>query len=201
MSGVQLASATEICNFALSHLGAGEISNFETEKSPKAVACRRFYDVALKATLRDFPWPFATKIAALGLVAEDPNEEWGFSYQYPVDCLKIRRILSGNRVDTQDTRILYKIAGTEIFTDKSQAVAEYTAITDDPLRYPPDFVLAFSLRLAAYVAPSVTGGDAFKLGDRVMQLYQIEISRAEATALNEETSDPQPDSSFILARN
>src|SRR5688572_11149621 len=106
-----MASETEIANLALSHLGVGkEIANLETERSQEAVACRRFYDTARDATLRDFSWPFATKIAVLGLIEADPNDEWDYSYRYPSDCLQLRRILSGVRNDTRDSRVPFKLA-------------------------------------------------------------------------------------------
>src|SRR5665648_440114 len=98
-----MSSATEICNMALGHLASGkEIANLETERSAEAIACRRFFDSARDAVLRDFSWPFATKIKALSLIEEDPNSEWAYSYRYPTDCLNFRRILSGTRTDTRD---------------------------------------------------------------------------------------------------
>jgi len=200
-----MASSTEICNLALSHIGVGkEIANLETEKSEEAAACRRFYDTARDEVLRDFTWPFATVMATLGLIEEDPNDEWSYSYRYPSDCLMFRRILSGQRTDTRDTRVPYKIAqdssGTLIFTDQENAECEYTIREDDPLRYPPDFVLAFSFLLASYIAPRLTGGDPFKLGQRALQLYALQISKAQANAKNEEQPDIEPDSEFTRAR-
>jgi hypothetical protein len=199
------SSKTEICNIAISHLGsANEIANVETEASQEAASCRRFYDTALKATLRDFPWSFAAKIAEMQLVEEDPNDEWAYSYRYPSDCVRLKRILSGSRTDTNDTRISYKIirddSGLLILTDKENAELEYTKLETDPLVYPHDFVIAFSYRLAHFVAPRITAGDKFKLGDRALQFYLYEISRAESTGLNEEQADVHPDSEFIRTR-
>jgi hypothetical protein len=200
------ASDTEICNIALSHLGVGkEIANLETENSNEANACRRFFDTARDATLRDFPWPFATKFADLSLVEETPNDEWAYSYRYPSDCVRLRRVLSGNRTDTPDTREPYKIAqdasGLVIFCDKEDAEIEYTVREEDPILYPMDFVVAFSYRLAAMIAPRVTSGDRYKLGPAAMQAYLIEISKAESSSLNEEQADKHPDSEFIRTRS
>lgn len=201
-----MASSTEICNMALSHLGIGkEIAALESERSQEAEACRRFYSTAQDATLRDFPWPFATKIAALALVEEDPNSEWGFSYQEPSDCLGLRRILSGIRNDNRQSRVPYRRAygdsGAVIFTDAEDAEIEYTIRVTDPLRYSPDFILAFSLRIASYIAPRVTGGDPFKLGTRAMSLYEYELSKARSAAVNEEQDEEVPESEFIRGRD
>lgn len=201
-----MSSSTEIANLALSHLGIGkEISNIETDQSKEAVACRRYYTIARDATLRDFNWPFATKIAALGLVEEDPNSEWDFSYQQPSDCLKPRRILSGIRNDPRDSRVPYRLAqsdaGNVIFTDKEDAELEYTLRVEDVTYYPPDFVLALSYRLAGLIAPRITGGDNFQIGERAKNEYKAEISSAARTSLNEEQVEQDPDSEFIRARD
>ena len=91
-----MASKTEIGNLALSHIGIGkEVANIETEQSAEASALRRVYDTALRKTLRDFNWPFARVIADLGLIEEDPTDEWDFSYRVPSDCVSFRRIPSG----------------------------------------------------------------------------------------------------------
>lgn len=200
-----MASKTEICNLALAHLGVGkEIANVETERSQEATACRRFYDTARDATLRDFNWPFASRIVSGELIEEEPNDEWNYSYRVPVSALRIRRIISGTRNDTRQARVPYKIAqdaeGQLYYTDQESAEIEITYREDNPAMFPPDFVLALSFRIAMYVASIVTGGDPFKLGDKARQMYAAEISRAAATSVNEEQADEEPDSEFIRVR-
>lgn len=202
------ASDTEICNLAISHLGiAKEIANLETDPSAEAAACRRFYETARDQTLRDFIWPFATKFVALGLVATNPPEidqEWTYSYRLPSDCLKFRRIISGIKPDTRQSRIPYQLAqdtqGLLVYSNQPNAEAEYTKRETDVSRFPADFVQALSLRLAAYAAPRLTGGDPFKLAGRALQLYEWEITRARASAANEQQEPEEPDSEFIRAR-
>lgn len=200
-----MSSETEISNIALSHIGnSKEIQNLQTDRSAEGSACRRFYTPALEESLRDFAWPFTTKIADLGLVEEDPNDEWNFSYRYPSDCEMFRRILSGIRNDTRQSRVTYKIGrdsqGLLIFTDQEDAQAEYTVREDDPDRFPSDFVMAFSLLLASYIAPRVTNGDPFKLGVRAFELYAFSIAKARNNALNEQQDDEPPQSEFIRGR-
>lgn len=199
-------TSTEIANLALTHLGVGkEIANLDTERSAEALVMRRIFEMCKDAALRDFPWPFATKIAALVLVEEDPTDLYKFSYRYPTDCLMLRKIYSGVRNDTLATRVNYKIiqdsSGRLIYTDREDAEAEYTVRITDHERFTPDFVWAFSLRLAAYAAPRLTGGDAFKLGDKAFQMYQFEIGKSESTARNEEQAEENPDSEFITVRD
>lgn len=200
-----MASKVGIVNEALSHLGISkEIANLDTEASQEAATARRFYDVALKGTLRAFNWPFATRFATLALVESDPTEEWNYSYRYPTDCLKVRRILSGTRNDTRQSRVPYIIAsdsqGKLIFTDEENAQIEYTLLAEDPQFYPDDFELAFSYYLAHLMAARVTGGDQFKLGDKAARLFLLEISRAQSAAANEQQDEEIPDSEFIRER-
>lgn len=200
-----MATNSEICNLALSHLGVGTtISDLETERSEEAIACRIFFETARDATLRDFAWPFATKFSALALVEEDPTSEWDYSYRYPSDCLMIRRIISGTRNDTRQSQETYKIGqddtGLLIYTDKEDAEIEYTCSASTSHRYPPDFLLAFSFRLAVYIAPRLTGGDPFKLGERCMQQYLMEMTVAKSSVINEEQPEEEVQSEFIRAR-
>lgn len=124
------------------------------------------------------------------------------------------------RVMTAQSRIPFRIqsddAGLLIYTDiapsapiaaTASALAqpglpqlEYTIEADDPTRYPSDFSQAVAFLLASYIAPRVTGGDKFKLGQRALQLYQWAMPRASANAGNEEQADQLPDSEAIRAR-
>lgn len=199
-------SDNEICNLALSHIGSGEeIANLESESSPEARACRRFFKVVRESMFRAMAWPFATQILALGLIEEDPNSEWDFSYKYPVDAAWIRRILSGQRTDDRNSAVPYKIiqgeAGLLLLTDKEDAEAEITLKVDDPSRFPSDFALCFSLRLGFYIAPRLVGTNSLKVRDAINAIYKIEMSRAAYAAANEEKADMNIESEFITVRS
>lgn len=198
-------SNTEIANLALSHLGWGkELGSLDNDRSAEASACRRFFETARKATIRDGQWPFATKIADLTLVEENPNDEWGFSYVYPTDCLGMRRILNGTRNAALDEKTPFRVAQDSstkvVFTDMSDATAEYSVDVDNYEIFPEDFILAFSFRLAAYIAPRVTAGDPFKLGVDCLKKYKLELSIASANAWNEQQDEALPESEFIRGR-
>jgi len=199
-----MASKTEICNMALSHISNKEIADYDTESSEEARVCRIFYPTAYLATLRDFFWPFATRTKSLTLIEENPTTEWAYSYRYPTDCVDIKRILSGIRNDTRQSRVPFQISnddvGTLILCDQVSAYAEYTVNNVSTERFSPDFLLAFSYRLANYLAPRLTGGDPFKMQEKVMALYKIELSKAKANALNEGQPDEEPLSEFQRIR-
>lgn len=200
-----MASKTEIANLAISHLGIGkEIANIENEQSQEAAACRRFYETAKEATLSDLDWSFATKEAVLNLIEETPEGEWLYKYIYPSDCVNMRRIVSGFRVDTQSTRLPFKVSseGTQkvIITDKEDASAEYTRNVNDPNLFSAEFTLALSFRLASYIAPRLTGGDPFKMKEEMLLQYELELGKAKKKNMNEETPDTKPESEFITTR-
>lgn len=196
---------TKISNLALSHLGSSKtIANFDTERSAEANACREYFDTCVEEVLQGFHWPFATKIASLGLLETDPNSEWAYSYQYPSDCLDIRRILSGTRDDSKDTEIKYRVLGDDtgkvIYTDKDDAEAEYTMNITDPARWSADFATAVSFLLAAYIAARVTGGDPFKKGTQCFQMFQMKMPKVQARQANEQKYEREPVSEFERVR-
>lgn len=200
-------SITEICNLALSSLGTGEdIADYATEDSEEARACRRFYELARDNVLRDFPWSFATKKGiALNLIEEDPNDEWGYSYRYPSDCINLRRILSGMRNDTRQSRISFEIGadddGRLIFTDMEDAECEYTFRNENVSQYPLDFIEALAYRLASLIAPRIAGGNSVTKRNEMMQLYMLALSKAQKTTAMEMQPDEEPQSEFIRARD
>lgn len=204
------SSAIQVCNFALSHLGVGKAISSLDESSKEAEACNLFYEPARDEMLSSFVWPFATKNLALGLVSTKgdtahPTTEWYYSYRYPADALYLQKILSCIRNDNRQSRVPYELAadstGTLIFTDQQNAVIRYTStLGQNPARWAPDFAFALSYRIAAYVAPRVTGGDPFKVGQLALQMWKMSLAQARASAANEIQVDEQPDAELIRAR-
>lgn len=199
-----MSSEIEICNMALSHLGQEKgIASF-VERSAAANACSQFYQITRDMVLRAFPWPFATKIQALALVKKNPNDEWGYSYRIPSDCLQTRKIQSGCRNDDKSTRIRFRISSDDtgglILTDKEDAILEYTQKITDSQRFSPDFTIALSRLLAFHIAPRIIGQDPFKLGEKSISVYESMIGQVEAKAYDEEVDDEMPDSEFIRER-
>lgn len=200
-----VSSTAEIANMAISFLGIGkDIANLDSENSAEAKACRRFYENDRDIVLGDFPWPFATVFADLALVETDPTDEWGFSYRYPSDAVRIRRILSGVRNDTQDSRIRFRkgkdSAGILIYTDQADAVIEYTQLVTAVELYSPDFVKALAYLLASSVASRLTAGDPYKFQTRCMQFYKEQIASAQIGEVEEEQPDVPVESEFIRSR-
>lgn len=202
-----MADLLAMYNVALRAVANGvEVQN-ENENSAAANACRRMYPTARDQVLGDFPWPFATITAALGLVATRPNPNWLYSYRYPADCVKAQAIASVTwmtRNPGSGQIIPYAIGadteGSLIYCDLVNASLTYTQRITEPGRFSSSLARAVAFQLAYLIAPSVTGGDPSRLGDRAYQLYLSAVSQAQADALNETQPDPQPDAEWISDR-
>lgn len=216
MSTVIPSSITQevICNMALGHLKiTRQIGNLTNDQSAEAVACRTFYNIVKQEMLEDFKWPFATKQGALALVQSAPfpvdsfgDSEWQYAYEYPADCVNFKRIISGVRNEARSDRVPFRIFlnpadNTKlILTDMYQAFGEWTTNMATEDMFSAAYAMALSLKLAAVIAPMVTGGDPFKLGDRALKLYDLQLIKAQGNALNEEQVEMEPESEFVLAR-
>jgi hypothetical protein len=199
------ASATEIGNLALAHLGSGVQIASLTERSAEARAVSLWYAQTRDEVLGAFPWPFALRTVELGLVQENPTDEWGFSYRYPAAALTIWRIVGFDRIgrgvlewncwpwaavlSPPPFRVLSDDLGQLVYCDLDAVTVEYTVRLETVERFPADFVNAIALKLAEHMGPLVTKGDQFKLGARAGQLYVAALAAAQARAANEERAD------------
>lgn len=206
---MNVEAEVDICNLALSHLGVSvEIADLATERSKEAKACRRFYDVVRDEVLRDFDWPFAKTTEALALVEDFSgvsDSDWTYAYRYPADAIAIRRVILGGagRMEVQSSKVRYLLgrdgSGVLIYTDLADASVEFTYREIDVTRFPPDFIAAFSHLLASRIGPRIAG-DKIKLVEAQLPLYDYEIRKARANALNEQLPDVEPESEFLRAR-
>jgi hypothetical protein len=87
-----------------------------------------------------------------------------------------------------------------IYTDRASAQAEYSAVQGGVNEDSSSLALAQSFLLAFLMAPGVTGGDPFKLGDRAAKSYAGIINSAKAKDAAEEQRDQPPDAIWIRGR-
>lgn len=164
------AANVSVVNRALIRIGARTIANLDTEQSREADAARVIFEDELKATLRDFPWAFATKYAStLTRVAGTPtvpaNLDWIYSYRYPSDAVFIRRLVTvgvGRAFDPAPAnfRAGNDTTGGLLYTDVVNPTIEYTARIPCAVgRADALFRDAFAWRLAACLAASLAQVD------------------------------------------
>lgn len=99
MGTASINSEVGICNQALARMGSTQMITSFNDQSNEAAQCAVFYPSDRDAMLSDFPWPWAEGYSNLVQVAgpettgKRANAQWLRSYRYPVDCLKMRRVV------------------------------------------------------------------------------------------------------------
>jgi hypothetical protein len=95
-----MTTDVDICNRALSEIGARVLVTSMSENTPQGKQCLLQYAPMRKQVLRAAPWGFARKTIALtrlGLLTDDPPASpypWLAKFAYPDDCLKVHYILA-----------------------------------------------------------------------------------------------------------
>lgn len=184
----------DICNMALSHIGArSAISDFQ-EASVEAQQCRLLYAPARDAVLREHPWNFATRRQALAEMNRDAVG-WGYGYALPTDCLVARSLVT-DRPDLPP--IPFEVLGDALYTDQEQAVLTYTSRVIEVRLFDPMFVVALSWRLALDLVPSITGSKTIQ--QTIQRIYRNEIAAAQAADSAEGAADRVHAVDWIRAR-
>lgn len=195
-----MTSEVRIANMALSHLGCrGRISSL-TEASEEARQVSLHYDAARDETLAAAAWPFAAKRKALALYAGETPPDFGYAFEYPVDCLAPRAILGfpGARPPRFETGVDETLSRRLIYADVPDPVLHYTARVTNPALYTPHFAGALAFRLAAAVAIPMTG--RHELAQALYNLYSRAVDEAAAMAANASMDAPQADAEWIRDR-
>jgi hypothetical protein len=208
-----LSASTRLVNIALSRIGVtARLTSLATDESVEADQARLIYKTEIDATLRAFPWPFATAYADLvhegGVDADDPvNGDWTHSFRLPADSVFARRIVKpalkrGEDPDPipfrtfadEDRQLLYtdepgvQIAIEAEWEDEADYVVEleYTKRIDCPAsRGDAVFRSCAAWRLAAALAVAL--GKDPKEFVRCMQMFASELPRAEVVSSREQT--------------
>ncbi|MCH8816091.1 MAG: hypothetical protein IH957_13565 [Chloroflexi bacterium] len=205
----RFATATEIANMALSHLGKDTIEN-RTEQTPEGEQVRIWYDYSRRMVLEVYDWNFARGRLTAALhgdtiseTATDPMAGvWGYRYQYPNDCVMMRKIQnpSAPPADAIPFEVELNLDRTQrsILTDQEDAVLVYTADIENTDLFSGLFVLAFSHLLASHMAFALTG--KVKIADGQMNKFRGVLPAATAASANEAVSAPPRDVDWIRDR-
>lgn len=218
-----MASEIEVCNLALSNIRAGSINSF-TEGSLQAQICKLKYSILRDRCLREIPWQFNHKIRALASSTTDIFN-WAFAYQYPVDCLKINRLvgafeeLPAGSVDVVsrrlDSRVIplkdirrqipYEVFNFDdnklIGSDQPELRIDFASKVTDPNLFSDDFIMALSHLLASEMAIPIVGAELGRaLRSDSLQLYRQYLASAISTDQNDQYFMPS-ESDYVTIRN
>lgn len=189
-----MASVAQICNMALSHIGAdARVSSISPpDGSVEAGHCATFYDQARTEMLEPGAWPLSLKREALAAVI-NASTAWAYAYAKPSDCLRPLRMLSpsgGVSVFRQEAPLpasdndsaLFEVEGTTLYSNEPDAVLLYVRDVTDTTKFTPSFVAALGYLLASYLAgPIIKGGEGMKVGDAMRQ-RAMSLATMSATA-------------------
>jgi hypothetical protein len=204
-----IVASTRIANVALSYIGISQqIGDLVTEQSREAATMRLHFGDAVDATLREFAWPFATRYAALTLVAGTEtvaaNRDWQYAYRAPTNMAQARRLVRegigrGHDPSPPTFRVGSDDTGALIFTNEADVVLEYTlrlacpAVAGDAL-----YREALAWRVARAVAPALTRDE--KIALNAWAKYLDVLRTAETPAAAEAQEPPDEDAEWIKGR-
>ena len=212
-----MTSEIEICNLALSNIRAGSINSFD-ESSLQAQVCKLKFALMRDRCLRDTVWNFNRTIKALALINVDIYN-WAYAYSYPINCLKIHRIIPNYEEMTGDGAVISRetlpISGNrrqipyETFNFNNVKVIgcndtslhiDYAMKIENTNLFSDDFVIAFSHLLASEIVISLVGVEKGRqLRSDSVELYQEYIRSAIASDMND-TYLQATESEYVTSR-
>lgn len=198
-----MAASIEVCNHALTKLGADRITGL-TDESKGARAIAAVYDRLLAAELQRNRWTFAMKRASLPALVEVPL--WGYSlaYNLPVDCMSLVWVEGAAQALglsdlLEDSQAPYMIEGRKILTDLPAPLRiRYVSMVEDATKWDPSFWDAFAARLAFEICEDVT--QSTSKADKLWGEYRTSIAQARRLAAIQGPPQSLPDDSWLLAR-
>lgn len=199
-----MASHVLMANTAIGMVGSSQFINSLDDRSKEARVCKQFFDLALDLVLQDFPWTFATKIVPLADVGS-PAAPWGYRYQYPNDCLKLRRVFPAGGAYYLGTlsknkgiphKVISDAAGQlkGILCDAESAWAEYTFRNTLPGMYSPAFIAAFGMKLATFICTPLSADLKYaNLADQNYKKLLLEAAALDQSENQEDVSNDDGD--------
>lgn len=186
-------SSVQISNLALARIGIMQGIDDLDEASDEARACNLHFEACRDDLLCALDAPFARRTAGLGLVANDPEGGWAYSYRLPSDCLVARTI--GHKVAF---KITGDASGGLLYANTNPATLIYTARIADVALLPHDVALLLASRLAVDIAPALARTDAVVA--RAKQRYDSDMVAATTTRQNEPEQNTPPEAEAVAER-
>lgn len=174
-------SKTEICNKALTLVGANPIVSL-TDETQNARIINRVYELSLKSILSEAPWVFALKRTLLAQSAD--TLEWydddeNYLYVKPNDMIRAFR--------ASDRDAFWKQHADYIVSDTADLGLEYTYFLDQPSKYSTSFVEAFVDKLCSDIAFMVLNSKT--VAENYLEKYE-KVTLAKALAENAQIGTP-----------
>jgi len=194
-----MPSKTEIANGALRLVGAGRVTNVDTDGTPKAQTVLDLYEDVRKELLRSHNWNFATKREKLAQSSTTPEFEFDYAYPIPSDWIRTKSVTDN---DAGYSTILYRMefVGSQrcIVCSADQVYLRYIFNAEDPNKYSADFVRAFELLLGRDLALPITASRTLRAD--LDAEYKRVISQAKSTDSQGQFPELRPRGSWANSR-
>jgi hypothetical protein len=196
-----VATQVEICNAALTHLGAKTLVTSLAENSKEAQRLAAVWNSARDKLLTAHRWGFARRQIALALAAGASVAGWEYVYALPSDCLDARELYHASLAPAPHAFALSANAddsGLWLLTDTPEAELVYTARIETVTRYPAPFAEALAWELADRVAMPLTAD--LQLKQLAAAQARIALDWAKAADANQQVHDPARSPDWLTAR-
>ena len=187
-----------ISNLALAKVGTSRFITSLTESSNEAAQCNLWYDESRKYVLEARDWSFARKRVEADEHDDDPPEvQWQYRYDYPSDCIVLRRIEHSNESFSQPFQVEVSEDGTKsVLTNQPEARLIYTFDQDTVAAFSPKFTDSLSWYLASRIAFALTAGR--DVADYCMKAYEDSLRMGPDVAEGQEPT--APDAPWVTGR-
>lgn len=153
---------TEICNMALSRIGAKRLAysgttetDLDANTTLEAIQCNLHYAQTRDSLLRSNWWTFARHTVALVRDTETPVDEFDYQYILPDDYLRPISIYEERYSD--EALYSYRVEGTRLKSNDSSVVLRYVRKVTDVAEFDPLFIEVFVLAIAKKLQPQLMG--------------------------------------------
>jgi hypothetical protein len=169
----------ELCNWALTEVGAQRITSLSDE-TKEALVCNEHYEKVKRYMLSIHPWNFNVTRAEFSEVLPAPDWGWDHKFQIPADC--------GQILETENGDEEYVVEGDEVLCDESTFKCLYASTTCSEANFRPYFEKAFALQLACTISYALVQNASLK------ELLKKDAEKAlrEARSFDAQEGRPQP---------
>lgn len=158
-----MSTKVQICNMALSRLGAAIITSM-TDGTPNAKLCNTLFDDLADRVLVQGSWTIAVVRASLAQSSTAPSYGYAHAYQLPTSpkCLRVLDVEGDPDMD-------YRIEGDKLLSDFDEINLRYIGRPVSTEQYSSGLTEAIEALLASYLAYPITGSK--ELADLLKREY------------------------------
>lgn len=180
---MSVSTVTQLCNLALSRIGARRLSAFESDTSVEGTSCRLHYDLARDGLLRRHQWDFAKDSKTLTKLPATVSPRYPASWQLPVDCVRIIGASVGGKNIADFAR-----HGRILLTADYEAVdLEFVSSSVPVVQWDSLFAEALSLALAKRICEDIAQNPQ-KMAEISSELESLALPTAQTADAREANS-------------